>query len=83
MGELAELYGRMKVTVRSVDRSVTLHVVGKEQITVELAPGIARMHTEASLARQLELVARVAITAVQRGTRQANRRVLGIDEDQS
>jgi len=71
MGRLADLYDRLAVTVRSPDRTVQLTVTGRGGVSVELAPDIARRHTEESLERQLNAVARVGIAALQQGQKQA------------
>jgi hypothetical protein len=71
MGKLADLYDRMTVTARSPDRSVTLHLTGRGDITVELAAGVIHTHTEATLERQLDATVRVVIAAYQKASHQA------------
>jgi hypothetical protein len=71
MSKLGEYYDRMAVTAKSPDRSVTLHLTGPGELTVELAEGIARRHTEESLERQLNAVVRVTVAAYQQGMRRA------------
>jgi hypothetical protein len=71
VGVLADLYDRMVVTARSPDRSVTLTLTGRGAVTVQLADDIAGRHTEESLERQLNAVARVAVAALQQAQKQA------------
>jgi hypothetical protein len=74
MADLGEMLDRLTVSVKSADRSVTIGATLDGRMTVELAPGSLRRHTEESLARQLAGTVRVAIAALQRGFDEAVRR---------
>ena len=81
VGRLAELLDRMKVTAKSPDRTVTVQVTGRGAVTVELAPDITRRHTEESLQRQLDAVARVAVAAFQQASNQAYEKAVSPRDD--
>ncbi|MFI5843136.1 YbaB/EbfC family nucleoid-associated protein [Catenuloplanes sp. NPDC051500] len=73
---LKDVYDRMRVTTKSPDRTVTVIMTGNGKVSVELDPQVRRLHTAQSLQKQLNAVARVAVTAFRQAHTQAQSRVL-------
>ncbi|WP_213450490.1 YbaB/EbfC family nucleoid-associated protein [Rhizomonospora bruguierae] len=71
MGKLADVYDRISVTAKSPDRTVSITATGRGQVRVELAPDVARVHTDESLQRQLNATVRVAAAALKQAMSRA------------
>lgn len=82
--ELRDAVQRLEVSISSPDRCVTIVAAGSPaRITVSLAQGCTRTHTEESLLRHINGAARVAMRAYQQSVTEAWATAAGITPDGS